>query len=212
MQAISDLIKKASASVDSLLSQAAGLSRFQVGTIAALLVLLALGSGLSVWRSKPRPVSVEGPTAAAGEKRPQLTVHVAGAVARPGLYEMDERSRVADAIEKAGGPVPGASLDQLNLAQRLKDGQKVFVPTPQPATAAGAGTQAQAAGEQGGLVNINTAGEGELETLPGVGPALAARIVEYRGRKGQFSSVDELDNVEGIGPTKLESMKDLVTI
>jgi competence protein ComEA len=212
MQAISDLVKKASESVDSLLSQAAGLSRFQVGVIAALLALLAVGTCLSVWRSKPRPVRVQSDTAAAGEKIPQLTVHVAGAVARPGLYEMDERSRIADAIEKAGGPVPGASLDQLNLAQRLKDGQRVFVPTPQPSTAAGAGTQAPAAGEQGGLVNINTAGENELETLPGVGPALAARIIEYRNRKGTFSSVDELDNVEGIGPTKLESMKDLVTI
>ncbi|MBU1672064.1 MAG: helix-hairpin-helix domain-containing protein [Actinobacteria bacterium] len=212
MQAVSDLVKKAAGSVDSLLSQAQGLSRFQVGVIAALLALLAAGAGVSVWRSRPRPVKIESGSASAREERPKLTVHVAGAVNRPGLYEVDERSRVSDAIEEAGGPAPGASLDQLNLAARLKDGQKVFVPSQQVEPPAGHGASQPSGGGTGGPVNINTAGETELETLPGVGPALAARIIEYRNSKGPFSSVDELDDVEGIGPARLESLKDLVTI
>ena len=138
-----------------------------------------------------------------------LTVHVAGAVNSPGLYKLPEGSRVADALSKAGGASPDALLDNLNLAARLKDGEKVLVPRRSEVTGdtgevAGAGFTT--------LVNLNIANAEELDKLPGVGPSLAQRIIEYRKKNGSFSSVEELDNVEGIGPSKMEALKDLVTI
>ena len=142
-----------------------------------------------------------------------LTVHVAGAVNNPGLYKLNEGSRVADALGRAGGPAQGAILDDINLAARLTDGEKVMVPRQTvpadlPAAEATGGTGSTSSVR----VNINTASEAQLDALPGVGPALATRIVQYREKNGTFSSVDELDNVSGIGPSKLDSLKDLVTI
>ncbi|HEY5532557.1 MAG TPA: ComEA family DNA-binding protein [Candidatus Anoxymicrobiaceae bacterium] len=142
-----------------------------------------------------------------------LTVHVAGAVNSPGLYRLNEGSRVADALGRAGGPAQGAVLDDINLAARLTDGEKVMVPRQAvPADGNAAEATAATGSTSSSRVNINTASEAQLDVLPGVGPALAARIVQYRDKNGPFSSVDELDNVSGIGPSKLDSLKDLVAI
>lgn len=204
---------KAAEALSSIGDTARGLSRMQVMTVISLLVLLVLGGYVAYSRSKPTAIGVvksRGPKE--GDRSPRmLTVHVAGAVNSPGLYRLPEGSRVDDALGKAAGPAEDAVLDDLNLAARLKDGEKVMVPrrvaVAEASTATSAGGQGASA-----LVNINIADRDELEKLPGVGPSLADRIIRYREKDGQFATVDELDNVEGIGPSRMESLKDLVTI
>ena len=180
------------------------MTRFQIGVILAMVLLIAAGCALSYLRSRPRKVEVPV-DGTPREKNATIAVHITGAVARPGLYHLGEGSRVADALNEAGGPLPGARIDALNLAERLRDGEKILVP------GASSGAEAPVAGGDD-RVNLNTASVSELEGLPGIGPSLAERIVEYREKNGPFSSVDELDNVEGIGPGKLKSLKERVTI
>jgi competence protein ComEA len=139
-----------------------------------------------------------------------LTVHVAGAVVSPGLYKVPEGSRVADALQRAGGPAPDASLDDLNLAGKVQDGQKVMVPRRLPPASSPLAGAPAASGSS--IININTASAADLDKLPGIGPSMAQRIIDYRNKNGPFSSVEDLDNVEGIGPKKLENLRDLVTI
>lgn len=141
-----------------------------------------------------------------------LRTHVAGAVAAPGVYDLPPGSIVADAIAAAGGATTEADLSGLNLARPLHDGDQVRVPalaaTSEPAPVeAGEGGSAP----QGQILNINTATVSQFETLPGIGPALAQRIVEYRDANGPFASVDGLLQVSGIGPAKLDAIRGLVT-
>jgi competence protein ComEA len=145
-----------------------------------------------------------------------VIVDVAGEVRRPGVYELPAGSRVIDAIEMAGGPRGGAFLAALNLAAPLADGQQVLVPREgdagvQPAVP-GAPAAPGAPGSSGGLVNVNTADEATLETLPGVGEVLAAAIVQHRTEHGPFTSVDQLEEVSGIGPSTLEELRPHVTV
>lgn len=152
----------------------------------------------------------------------KVTVHVAGAVTKPGVYQLSTSARVIDAVEAAGGGMPGADLDRLNLAAKLADGQRVLVQKvgDSPAGAAGgsaAGGQTTAAGgigeaAEGGQVNLNTATQGQLEALPGVGPSLARAIIAERERHGGFRSVNELRNVRGIGEKRFADLKDKVTV
>ncbi len=213
MQAKLPLGERAASAASRLALSVNSLSRVQLVALSMLAVLLVTGGWVSYARSRPRHVTVLPTRDAVAEKsaRAVLTVHVAGAVTSPGLYRLEEGSRVADALDRAGGPTPDAALDNLNLAARLNDGQKVMVATKGPAVPQG-GTSAPSGPAPGALVNINTAGSGELESLPGVGPSLAARIIRYRDENGQFSSVDELDEVEGIGTKRLDSLRELVTI
>lgn len=188
---------------------AADMTALQKAATIGLVFLLCSGAVTAYVRSRPRAVRVtSGKTASAVSRERSLKVHVAGAVVSPGLYEVPEGSRVSEAIEKAGGPAPQALLDDVNLAARVQDGQKVLVPTRmeegQTVTAAEAASGSH-------LINVNTASPAELDTLPGVGPALAARIVDHRKRNGPFSALEDLDSIEGIGPAKLEGLKDLVT-
>ena len=150
-------------------------------------------------------------------------VHVAGAVGKPGVVSLPQGSRVFQAIDAAGGAAPGADLTALNLAEVLTDGIKVYIPVvgetpPQSSPVAGAGVVSGAASgtagpaAAGAKVNINTASLEELGTLPRVGPVTAQRILDWRKEHGAFTSVDELDAVDGIGPKLMESLKDLVTV
>ena len=154
-----------------------------------------------------------------------VVVHVTGAVSRPGVVTLPPGSRVTDAIDAAGGVAPDADAEQLNLARVLTDGEQIRVPrigevmpdpAPQPSGAAtpGAGTGSGKPGDGGasGTVNINTASASELEKLPGIGPALAQRIVEYRDSHGPFASVDSLTDVPGIGKAKLEGLREQATV
>jgi competence protein ComEA len=152
----------------------------------------------------------------------KFPVHVAGAVANPTVITADERMIVADAIRLAGGATADADLSQINLAAKLEPNSQVYVPlqgeSPPPnpyAAGGGRGGSASAKGENipaGLKVNLNTASQAELERLPGVGPVTAQRIIEYRAQIGVFRSVEELENVKGIGPKKLEQIRPYVTL
>ena len=139
--------------------------------------------------------------------RPELVVHVAGAVRRPGLYRLRDGSRVADALRRAGGAKPKAFLEALNLAAPLVDGQQVLVPRQVAGMpAAGDG----AADAPPGPVSLSAATLEQLDTLPGVGPVTAQKILDYRAQHGPFRSVEALDAVPGIGPTTIENLRELV--
>jgi competence protein ComEA len=147
-----------------------------------------------------------------------VTVHVAGDVVHPGVYAVPAGGRVADAILAAGGPAADADAEQLNLAARVADGQRIYVPkqgeTTAPAGDGGAGTGpgGQAGTAPAGPLDLNTATAAELEALPGVGPATSKAILTYRTSHGRFRSVTELLEVPGIGPAKLDAIRPLVKV
>lgn len=149
-----------------------------------------------------------------------LLVHVVGQVRRPGVVRLSPGSRVLDAVRAAGGATSSADLNHLNLARPVADGEQIVVPKPgeiivQGGTAgvggAGAGSPA-GAGSVGGLVNLNTADAAALDSLPGVGPVLAQRILDWRTQHGRFTSVDELGEVSGIGDKILANLRPKVTV
>jgi competence protein ComEA len=157
----------------------------------------------------------------AGTER--ITVHVAGAVARPGVVELPTGSRLHEAIAAAGGGTDATDPDRLNLAAVLEDGQKILVPArgdPAPAEpapgetagSAGTGTEGGGAAPAGGKIDLNTASVEELGTLPRIGPVLAQRIVDWRQQHGRFKTVEELDAVDGVGPKMLEALLPLVGV
>lgn len=142
---------------------------------------------------------------------PEVLAHAAGAVRVPGVYRLDPAARVADLVEAAGGALEDGDLDRLNLAAPVTDGERVYVPRlgePAPEV----GSTGGAAEEAGRLVDVNTAGAAELEALPGVGPATAKAILDERERRGRFATVDDLLDVRGIGPAKLEALRDQVKV
>jgi competence protein ComEA len=141
-----------------------------------------------------------------------FVVHVAGAVSAPGVYDVRGPARVIDAIDAAGGPAPEAELDSLNLAAPLVDGQRVYVPVVGEIVAPASDGSALADPSASGPIDLNTTNAAELEQLPGVGPATATAIIEHRDEHGPFASVDDLTDVRGIGPAKLEAIRDLVRV
>jgi competence protein ComEA len=201
-----------------------GLSpRVAAGALAACLLVSAVG----LWRFWPRApepeVAFEEPTGGesavgggedAAREAAVVVVHVVGSVLHPGVYTLPQASRVADAITSAGGPLSSADLTALNLARVLTDGEQVYVPaigeTAADVTAGRPGGGSAIAAD--GTVNINTASATELETLPGVGPSTAEKIVSDREANGPFSAPEDLMRVPGIGPKKFEALKDLVSV
>lgn len=142
------------------------------------------------------------------EGKAEILVYVSGAVNNPGVVSVSEGARVAEAIEKCGGIMPTADMNSVNMAQVLKDGAQIKVSEKNtPVT-----LNSKTGSEQGSMVNINQADVKTLESLPGIGPAMAQRIVEYRNENGSFQSVDDLQKVKGIGKAKLEKLKDRVTV
>jgi len=148
-----------------------------------------------------------------------LFVHVAGHVRRPGVYELPVGSRVIDAVDAAGGALGDAMLDALNLARALTDGEQVIVSSRAELEKSGgsaalgsAAALPNAPGNPAGKVNLNTADVSALDTLPGVGPSTAQKIVAEREANGPFASVEDLGRVSGIGPKRLEQLKDLVCV
>jgi competence protein ComEA len=210
-----------------------GLARLVVAAVSVAVVSAGL---LWLVRSEPPPVEASLPmvsasvpaatlpdpaTTVAGPGDPVsgaagVVVHVAGAVRRTGVYELDVGARVDDAVHAAGGPVGDADLDGLNLAAPLVDGQRVYVPLAGEVDPAAVPSGDPAGAADGaaptGPVDLNTATVEQLESLPGVGPATAAAIVDDRARNGPYASVDDLDRVAGIGPAKLAALRDLVTV
>ncbi|MFD6516451.1 helix-hairpin-helix domain-containing protein [Rhodococcus sp. NPDC060176] len=166
----------------------------------------------------PSPV----PSGVVAEQRPEaLVVSVVGLVRTPGLVNLPPGSRIADALAAAGGVVDGAETVGLNLAQKLADGDQILVGaadqlggvSPSSSTTAGS-TGVAAAGETGGagMVNLNTATEAELDELPGVGPVTAAAIVSWRTSNGKFTDIEQLGEVDGIGPARLAKLRVLVSV
>ncbi|MER2135575.1 MAG: helix-hairpin-helix domain-containing protein [Arthrobacter sp.] len=167
------------------------------------------------------PDEAESPGTTAGSG-PRLVVHVAGAVAAPGLVRVPEGSRVADAVAAAGGATGEADLTRVNLAAPMTDGSMVVIPAQGdpsgPVGAPGTGSPVQApgspqgAGAEAAVVNLNTAGETELQTLPRVGPVLASRIIAWRTEHGPFQRAEDLDAVPGIGEAMLAALLPLVSV
>jgi competence protein ComEA len=185
----------------------------------------AQGSVEVIDLSKPSlaPAPTEPSTPAEQSPPAEVVVHVSGAVKQAGVYRLAPASRVADAIEQAGGATENADLDALNLAEPLQDGQKIHVPRkgevslPTVASVAPSRTprsapQAAATATPQFPINLNTATAEQLEAIPGIGPVLAQRIIEYRQTHGRFQSVDELLEVRGIGPKRLENMRPYVVV
>jgi len=192
---------------------------------AVLLALVAVAAGLVWYRAGlssrgadvagALPPPVEAPSPSSTTTTGMVVVHVAGSVVRPGLYRLPAGARVADAIEQAGGPRSRADLDRLNLAARLVDGQRVAVARrgePSPPGPVDTGAEASGTVPPAGPVDLNTAGAAELETLPGVGPATARKILEERSRRGGFRSVRDLLGVPGIGERRFAELRPRVRV
>jgi competence protein ComEA len=196
----------------------AALSRRELAALIAVVLVGLSGAGLWYVRSLPHPVEVRSaPASALPSASPSpavIVVHVAGWVRHPGVYEFHEGDRVVDAINAAGGPRKNAALDSLNLAGLLTDSEQVLVYRQAPGGAAAGATAAAptASSEAGAKINVNTASATELEELPGIGEVLAQAIVDYRTDNGPFTSVDQLEDVSGIGPATLGDIQDLVTV
>jgi competence protein ComEA len=215
------------------------LSRGELTGLIAVVLLVLVGGGLWYSRSLPRPIDVSTTSAGSSPFAPGvaptssgaifaspavspsssptaavLIVDVTGAVRRPGVFEFEPGDRVIDAVQRAGGALERADLTLLNLAAPLTDGQQILVPKEgaQVSAVPPIGAGATPGGTTGALVNINTADEATLETLNGVGPVLAAAIVQYRTEHGPFASIDQLDEVSGIGPATLEDLRSQVTV
>ena len=151
-----------------------------------------------------------------------VVVYVAGAVARSGVYDLPATARVDDAVSAAGGLAADADVDALNLAAVVRDGDRIYVPRvgqpvpavvgPQGGGATASGNAAAASAVPAGPVDLNRATAEDLDALPGVGPSTAAAIIAYRDENGPFGSVDDLLDVRGIGPAKLDAIRSLVAV
>ena len=192
-------------------------------SMLVLLAVVALAAGGAFYagmHGQEEAVTLDAgttPQAEAPVKESEIVVYVAGAVNRPGVVQLAEGARAKDAVDACGGFLPTADTNGVNLAQKLKDGMQVTVPekSPQGAAVQGAAGGAQAGAAKplpDGMVNINTADEKELDKLPGIGPAMAKRIVEYRTENGAFQAPEEIKRVKGIGDAKYEKMKDKIAL
>ncbi|HVF10354.1 MAG TPA: ComEA family DNA-binding protein [Abditibacteriaceae bacterium] len=207
--------------------------------ICTIVLAFCAGLNYTRWRTAtPLPPLFEDAPRAAGTntagksgsavaRASTILVHVTGAVRKPGVLTLPGNARTVDAIRSAGGATPDSDVNNLNLAAHLQDGQQIVVPSrqkavpsrqkavqmpvvPSPLGAASQSSTKKSKKEFVGVVNINRASAAELEALPGVGPAIAGRIIAYRTQHGPFRSLSDLDAVKGIGVKKLEDLKDHV--
>ncbi|GAA1374983.1 hypothetical protein GCM10009661_40890 [Catellatospora chokoriensis] len=186
--------------------------------LAAVAVLVVALAAYLAWQARPsvEPAPEPVPVPVADSGRPvapsspaMLVVAVTGRVRKSGLVRLPQGARVADAIEAAGGVLPDTDLSAVNLARKVTDGELIAIGVPGVAAADG---PAAGAGPGSGPVNLNAATLAQLDALPGVGPVLAQRILDHRSRHGDFRSVGDLRQVEGIGESKFAQLKDLVTV
>jgi competence protein ComEA len=184
-------------------------SHLQLAVYAAIgVVLLLLGvravreSGGEADAADPGVRLASAPAGAPGDPASggDVVVHVAGSVREPGVYRLPAGSRVADAIERAGGAAGGGEPNAINLAARLADGQQIVVP--------GRGTASANAAVEDGPISLGSADQADLEEIEGIGPVTAADIIAYRDEHGGVSSIEELDEIPGIGPATIESLSD----
>ncbi|HEV2686821.1 MAG TPA: ComEA family DNA-binding protein [Actinomycetota bacterium] len=193
----------------------------EAGALAVLGLLLLIGAGLAYMRARPAAavpppsgaVSASASPGSSASPANTIVVDVVGAVRKPGVYDFSQGARVIDAVRAAGGFLPDAEPQAINLARPLVDGEQVVVlkKGETPAGSAGAGGSGSAQ-QPGGKVNINSATEADFENLPGIGPVLAQKIVDYRDQHGPFRSIQDLMKVSGIGQKKFDSLSAYVTV
>lgn len=189
-------------------------------TALMLLVGLSISAGFALlairWRPV-EPISIEPalPTHTPGPIR----VYISGAVAQPEVYTLPPNTIIRDALLAAGGPTGEADLTFVNLAQPLQDGQQIYVPhvgeaisQPSQTTSSSSSSSTLSNVAPGGIININTGTLADLDTLPGIGPAIAQRIIDYREANGPFTAIEDIMNVSGIGPATFDKIKDLITV
>jgi competence protein ComEA len=190
-----------------MLDRLHGRRRQVLATAALAIVALLAGRWLASAGTPAEHPLVRAPVRVTSTAQAPLVVHVVGAVRRPGLYRLPAGSRVADAVARAGGATRKADTALVNLAAPLADGVQIAVPRRGSATAAaGAGGVGGAAA---GPVHLNSATLADLDSLPGVGPVTAQKIVDYRQQHGPFSALDDLDAIPGIGPARIEQLRGL---
>ena len=185
------------------------LSRSQLVVYAAVAIALLLVGARAIRADGGSGAAEAGVAAASGGGHDfsvesgggDIVVDVAGAVSRPGVYRMPAGARVVDAVNRAGGAASGAVLEAINRAARLSDGQQVVVPSAEAAAATGGEVAAS------GPIGLGGATVEQLETIDGIGPVTAQKIVEYRDQHGGLASVEQLDDVSGIGPATMESLR-----
>jgi competence protein ComEA len=196
--------------------------RHRWGVVFALVLAVASGC-LLLWRGRPQPAPIlistpeptVSPTHTPTPTPAPLRIYVTGAVRAPDVYTLPPGSIVKDALAAAGGVTDEADLDRINLARQLADQEQVYVPRrgeeePPPVAEGPSSRASPLLGT--GRVNINRAGVEELDTLPGIGPAIAQRIVDYRAEHGPFSTIEEITNVKGIGAATFDELRERIAI
>lgn len=171
--------------------------------------------GLEISSETEKEVQEETPTVTT-----TIKVHIAGSVVTEGIVELEEGARIADAIQSAGGTTADANMQNINLAYKLQDGQKIYIPNVNEDETAiiengGIVENTEVSGgtaNSSGKININTATQTELELITGIGPSTATKIIEYRTENGKFQTIEDIKNVPGIGDSKYESMKEQITV
>jgi competence protein ComEA len=188
----------------------------------SMLILLLLGmaaAGGLMYGYSERDSAVKlssGESLSAEVPAHEITVYVTGAVNRPGVVTLKEGARIGDAVNSCGGVLPTGDAERINMAQVLKDGQKIQVPEKAQAAKAAAADKSKSAKAgspgEGALVNINTADLQALDALPGVGPSTAQKIIDYRETEGAFQDIADLKKIKGIGEAKFAKLKDKICI
>lgn len=173
--------------------------------LVALIIVIALFNFFSGSNS----ISVEASEDSFEQTQSEIKVHVAGEVKKPGLYKLEEGARINDAVDAAGGFTDNADKDSLNLAKLVEDGEQIMIPAKGGAESA-AGSSSSATNN--GKVNINTADLATLQTLNGVGPSTAQKIIDYRNANGKFKSIDDLKKISGIGEKTFAKFKDQICV
>lgn len=186
--------------------------------LAVIVVILIGSSGILFWK-KDQPAAVTPlppvlPAAATKEnaKPKEVMVYISGAVRQPGVVKLNAEARVIDALNMLGGPLPTADLNAVNLAALLIDGQQIHVPNQGEAGSIAVAYANHGGQSIGGKVNINTADISALDSLPGIGPAMAQKIIDHRKNNGPFRTPEDIKNVSGIGESKYQTIKDKITL
>ncbi len=194
----------------------------QTVIVAIIIVVLSIIGGAFLINKRNQDartteIKTAGDVDTENAERPRIfTVHMSGEVHRPGIYHLPAQSRVYMAVQKAG-PKPSADLEKINLAAFIQDAQKIHVPAiaapyPQrPINITSAPPTSRRTTPTGGKININTASSQKLETLPGIGPGLAGRIIQYRTKR-KFLSINDIQDVPGIGPKRYAAIKNMITV
>ena len=186
-------------------------------SLLVLLVIALFSAGITYYRLNNLDIDIIDNEEELTDNTPNsmITVYVSGEVNKPGLIQIDSNARVSDAITACGNFTPLADKNAINLAQKLSDGTHIQVPTIKNSanTTSSTNNSSNSPNDKSNdLVNINTATKEELDTLPGVGPATAEKILNYRQEHGNFQSIEELKNVKGIGEAKFNKLQDKISI